>query len=162
MNGHDVTCGHRDSLMTPQIYVDHWLFPNLSRGAKAVERPEILRLVVTEDVEIAVIGAHAEVGRIGGIPLAILFGNLELPPAKYKAQRPFVGSVPRIAFDAHFAHRASAGGEGTPPRGVSDTFECINFDADGQLGSSERVSDTGATSAPLSLRPSVPVSSSLS
>src|SRR6516164_4992188 len=82
-------------------------------GAKAVEGPKVLRLVMTEDIVIAVIGTHAEVARFRGVPLAVQLIDLELASANGKTQRLFVSSVARIALDVDIAHRA-------PPRGWKD------------------------------------------
>lgn len=74
--------------------------------AKTVKRPEILRFVMTENVVVPVIRKDAEVACIGGIPSSVQSAHVELPPAKHKTKGPFVGTVPRITFDAYVVHRA--------------------------------------------------------
>jgi hypothetical protein len=97
--------------------------------AKAVERPEILPLVVTQHVIIAVIGEHAEIAGVGGIPSAVEFLNQELASAKDKPERAFVRTVPRITLDANLAHRASAGWKGVHRRRTCTAYrpESISF-----------------------------------
>jgi hypothetical protein len=74
--------------------------------AKTVKRPEILRFVMTENVVVPVIREDAEVACVGGIPSSVQSAHLELPPAKDKTKGPFVGTVPRITFDAYVVHCA--------------------------------------------------------
>lgn len=80
----------------------------LSGGAETVERPAILRFVVAEDIEIPVIGAHAKVACFGGVPPPIQLVDFKLPSTQDEPHRPLIGSMPRVAFDAHLVHRASA------------------------------------------------------
>src|SRR5580658_9139666 len=93
-------------------------FPELSRGAEAVERPRVLRFVMAQHVEIAVVGANAKVACFGGVPPAVQLVDLKLPPTQDEPEWPFVGAVPRVAFDAHFAHRASAEVKGARRREI--------------------------------------------
>jgi len=78
-------------------------------GAKAVERPQILGLVMAQDVVVAIVGLYAEVTCLGGIPLAIQLPHFEFTSPDNEAERPFVGTPPGITFDANFGHRASLG-----------------------------------------------------
>jgi hypothetical protein len=86
----------------------------LASRSKTVESPNVLSFVVAEDVEVAVVGTHAKVSGLRGIPLAVEFLHLETPSAQDEPQRPFIGPVPRITFDAHLAHRRLRGVEGSP------------------------------------------------
>ena len=88
-------------------------------GAKTIQSPKILRFVVTQHVVIAVIGENAKIARLRGVPPAIEFSDYVLVAIEDETERTLVGAVPRIAFDANFAHRASAGRKGLHRRRTS-------------------------------------------
>jgi hypothetical protein len=78
----------------------------LAGGTERVEAPYVLRLVVPQDEKVSVFGSNTEIDSAGGIPLVLHFHDFEYVPAKGKTDRALVGSIPGIAFDAHFAHRS--------------------------------------------------------
>jgi len=89
-----VTSGHGQIAILIELALA-WL----SRGAKAVQGPSVLAFVMTQHVEIAVVGAHPKIGALRGIPAAINFLHFELSPAQDEIQRPLISTLPRIAFD---------------------------------------------------------------
>jgi len=76
----------------------------LARRAKTVERPEVLRLVVAQNVVIAVVGKDPEITRVRGVPAVVELLDLELAAAKDETERPLVRSVARITFNVNLAH----------------------------------------------------------
>jgi hypothetical protein len=70
-----------------------------ARGAKTVETPEILGFVVTEDVEIAVLGANAKISGARRIPAAVKILDVVGAAAKGETQRTFVGAIACVTFD---------------------------------------------------------------
>jgi YVTN family beta-propeller protein len=100
----------------------------LSCGTKTVKRPKILGLIVAKDVEVAVVGAHAEIGCFRGVPLTVQFVDFKVAATQGEAQRPLVRFMPRIAFDVHLAHRALRGVEGSPPQEILLQPQFISFE----------------------------------
>ena len=76
----------------------------LAPGAEGVESPEVLHFVVAEDIEVAVVGADAEVAGAGGVPLVLDFGDLEGAAAQGEALRALIGAKAGVTLDANFAH----------------------------------------------------------
>lgn len=77
-------------------------------GAKAVERPRILSNIVAEDIEVPILGAHSEIGRVRRVPLAIQNFDFVFVTMKNESKRALVGAIARIALDSHFSHRISS------------------------------------------------------
>jgi len=73
-------------------------------GAEGVEGPGVLHFVVAEDVEIAVVGADAEVAGAGGVPLVLNFGDFEDATAENEALRALVSAKASVTLDANLAH----------------------------------------------------------
>ncbi len=75
-------------------------------GSEGFERPLIVRLVMSHDVCIAVIGPDAEVHGIGRVPLIFDRLNEQDGVAHPEFNRPLISLMTRIAFHAKL-HTAS-------------------------------------------------------
>lgn len=73
-------------------------------GAESVERPRILSDIMAKDVEVSILGAHSEIGRIRRAPLAVQILDFVFVPVKNESKGPLVGAMARIALDSHFSH----------------------------------------------------------
>lgn len=73
-------------------------------GAEGVEGPEVLHFIVAKDVEVAVVGAHAEVTGAWGVPLVLDFRDVEGAAAKREALRALVSAKASVAVNANLAH----------------------------------------------------------
>jgi hypothetical protein len=75
----------------------------LLRGSEGVQQPDILRLLMAKNVEIAVIGQHLETLIAHAVPLIQDFFDFEHASAglvlEGKPKWPFIGLVAGIAFD---------------------------------------------------------------
>ena len=75
-------------------------------GSERFERPFIVRLTMSHDICIAVIGSDAEVHSLGRVPLIFDRLNEQHGVAQPKFDRPLVCSMTGIAFHAKI-HTAS-------------------------------------------------------
>ncbi len=90
-------------------------FSVVPSGAKAVERPRVLSNIVAQDIEVPVLGAHSEIGRIRGVPLAVQILDFVFVAVENKSKRPLVRAMARITLDSHFSHRVSPDGSESLP-----------------------------------------------
>lgn len=72
--------------------------------AERFERPLILLLIVTQNVNVPVIRGHTKIRRTGRIPFVVHSLNRVRFLAGKESQRPLVCLVSRIALDSYFAH----------------------------------------------------------
>jgi hypothetical protein len=104
----------------------------LSNRAKTVERPGILRLIVTENVNVAVIRKDAKITCAGRIPASVEFVDFKRAAKEDETERALVSAVPRMTFDANFVHRASTGWKGVRRKQVpSDNGKFSSSDSEG-------------------------------
>src|SRR6266849_2440877 len=80
--------------------------------AERFPRPNVLGLVMPQDVAVSVFHYHAEKGCAGRIPAVLHFLHLERPAPQHKSHRPFVGPVPRVTFHLNLPHRCPFRGAG--------------------------------------------------
>src|SRR5713101_7968472 len=73
--------------------------------AKRFPRPNVLGLVMPQDVAVSVFHYHAEKCRAGRIPAVLHFPHLERPAPQHKSHRPFIGPVPCVTFHLNLPHR---------------------------------------------------------
>src|SRR5712692_2256005 len=73
--------------------------------AERFPRPDVLGLVMPQDVAVSVFHYHAEKCRAGRIPAVLHFLHLECPAPQHKSYRPFIGPVPRVTFHLNLPHR---------------------------------------------------------
>ncbi|HEY6465429.1 MAG TPA: hypothetical protein VIY69_05515 [Candidatus Acidoferrales bacterium] len=76
----------------------------MMRSTKPIKRPEVSAFVMTQNIEIAIIGKDTEVSCVGRIPLVVDFANVEKVIADSEAQRTLVRTKTGIAFNADFGH----------------------------------------------------------
>jgi hypothetical protein len=76
----------------------------------------VFNLVVTEEIEVAVVRTHAEGDRVGTVPLVFDFLDGIHPPAERESQRPLIRPITRIGLNLDFTH-IPAFPYGTPAEG---------------------------------------------
>jgi len=80
--------------------------PGAPLGSKRFERPLIVRLIMSQDVRITVIGPDAEVHSIGGVPLIFNRLNEQHCVAHPEFDRPLISLMTGVALHAKL-HTAS-------------------------------------------------------
>jgi hypothetical protein len=86
---------------------------------------------MAQHVVVAIVGAHPEIARGRGVPAPVELAHFKLASTETKTERTFVGTITRIAFDAHFAHGASGGGKCPPQKSQTACAKFSRFEAGG-------------------------------
>src|SRR5580704_3975106 len=73
--------------------------------SEGVQGPNVHAFVVTEDVEIAVVGLNAKIDGSRRIPTIFNIVDLKDMPAQDEAQGPLISAIACIALDANLRHK---------------------------------------------------------
>jgi len=85
-------------------------------GSEGIEGPDVLNLVVPENVEVSIHCANAEVDRIRLVPLVLNGDDLKRFTANLEPIRALVGAVACVTFDLDGGHEPSVRRESVPGR----------------------------------------------
>src|SRR5580704_10399947 len=72
----------------------------LAARAEGVESPHVHAFIVPQNIEIPILGFHAEIDSAGRIPAVFHFAHFEEPPAQLKPQRMLIRPITGMALDA--------------------------------------------------------------